>query len=524
MEMEDACRLIAERASLERVATKEELQRLKLIVAKELGLKIVPSDLDVLRSIRGRGGDSIREVLRRKAGRSLSGVTVITVAVPPYNCPHGSCAYCPGGPAWNAPKSYTGEEHIVKLSQRYSYDPGSVIRDQVKKLEDAGHTVDKIELIMVGGTFTALPLHVQRSLVKRCLDELNGVESSSLEEGLRVAEGAERRVVGMTAETKPEYAKYEHANRLLEMGFTRVELGVQTLDDWSYSVLNRGHTLRDVVESTRVLKDLAFKVTFHVMPGLPESSPERDIEVFRELFTNDAFKPDALKIYPTLVLPGTQLHKWWLKGWYRPYTADELVKVLVESMRYIPVYVRVNRIQREIPPHAIIDGNRLGNLRQLVEREAARRGIRCRCIRCREVGRQGPKYEPRPEHLRLMRLSYEASGGIENFISFEDVANDVLIGFVRLRIPSEPLRPELRGAALVRELHVYGQMVPVGEGGGRGWQHRGVGSRLLFEAERVASEEFGLRKVVVISGVGVREYYYSRGYVLDGPYVSKTLQ
>jgi len=503
-----------------------DVSSLKLSLAKELNLGYVPSNLEMLRAVAEESERrELARILRVKPIRTASGVSIITVVTPPSRCPHGRCVYCPGGIERGTPQSYTGEEAAVKLASMSSYDPYLQAKRKVETLCSMGHDVDKVELIVIGGTFTAFPLDFQRSFLKRCLEAIAGLEAATLEEALAKAESSSRRVSGITVETRPDCVSLEQANALLEMGVTRVELGVQALDDEIYAVCKRGHTVADVIKSTRTLKDLAFKVCYHVMPNLPGSSYEKDLDMFKEIFGNPDFRPDMLKIYPTLVLPDTELYRMWLDGKYRPYDDEELVNLLCEWFSMVPPYVRILRVQREIPLRLAVAGNRLYNLREIVEGKLKAEGRPCRCIRCREAGHKALKegIYPDMESVELKVLEYEASRGLEYFLSYEDVKKDIILGFIRLRIPSEPLRPELKGAALVRELHVYGRMTPVGsKPSDASWQHRGIGSRLLSEAEGIAVRE-GCRKVVVISGVGVREYYYRHGYVKEGPYVAKML-
>ncbi len=526
--LRDACKEIAARIVEQGVSDRQAVERLKLEVAERYGLNRVPSNLEILGSLPDSVRDRVARVLAKKPVKTISGVTVVTVVAPIYECPHGRCIYCPGGPSSRSPRSYTGAEEAVRRARSVSYDPYLQVSRQVERLESMGHVVDKVELIFIGGTFNAMPTGFQRWFIKRCIDALNGRDSSSLEEALQLAEmGVGKRISGITVETKPDWVKPHQANRLLEMGVTRVELGVQALDDELYRLNNRGHTLQDVVEATRTLKDLAFKVCYHLMPNLPGSTVEKDLEMYRMLWEDERFRPDMLKIYPTLVLPGTVLHEWWMRGRHRVYSDEELVRLLAEWFLMTPPYVRIQRVQREIPLEITSSGNRVANLREVVENYLRSRGLRCRCIRCREAGhrlmRDGVRVDE--EKVRLKVIRYRASGGEEFFISYEDVENDVLVGFIRLRDPSQTLRPEIRGAALIRELHVYGVMTPVGEHPrNASYQHRSYGSRLLSEAERIAVEELDARKVVVISGVGVRRYYYSHGYRREGPYVSKLLK
>ena len=506
--------------------TPEEAQRLKIILAKELQLKKIPSNTEILSTISGENREKLSTLLRKKLVKTISGVAVITVVAPVYACPHGRCIYCPGGIVEGTPQSYTGNEEAVKAALRVMYDPYMQVRQKIKQLREMGHPVDKVELIIIGGTFTAMPLEFQRTFIKRCLDALNEYDSPDLDTALEYAEKAPIRVSGMLIETKPDWGKAEHGNIMLEMGVTRVELGVQALDDEIYRITNRGHTLDDVIQATADLKDLAFKVGYHIMPNLPGSTLEKDYEMFKQLFADDRFRPDHLKIYPTLVLPRTGLYKLWREGKYTPYSDEELIKLLARCLANVPRYVRVQRIQREIPLSTTVDGNKIPNLRQAVEEYMEKQGMKCECIRCREIGHKMRREKFTPDYSRtaLNRIYYEASGGVECFISIDETKHDALIGFIRVRIPSRTLRPELKRAALVRELHVYGHLTPVGMKPDLfSQQHRGYGRQLLAEAERIAREEFSMRKLVVISGVGVREYYYKNGYRRDGPYVSKLL-
>lgn len=518
-----ACIRIAEEVARRDDLHPSELERIKLRVSKELGLPRIPSNVEILENAPAHLLEKVRGRLVKKPVRTISGVTVVTVVAPIFECPHGGCIYCPGGKV--SPKSYTGTEESVERASRRGYDPYLQVVDQLEKLRRLGHRPDKVELIIIGGTFNAMPTGAQRWFVKRCIEAFSGETSRTFEEALRKAESSPIRISGITVETRPDWARPEQANRLLEMGVTRVELGVQTLDDEIYRIVNRGHTVEDVAEATRTLKDLGFKVGYHLMPNLPGSNYEKDLEIYRTVWRDSRFRPDQVKIYPAMVLPGTGLHELWKRGRYEPYPDEVLVKLLAEWFLETPPYVRITRVQREIPPSAAVAGGRIGNLRQAVEEYLKKMGLSCRCIRCREVGRkaaEGVKVDE--DRVRITVTRYEASDGTEYFISCEDPVADALIGFIRLRMPSRPLRKELEDAAIVRELHVYGKMSPTGSRVEGSWQHRGYGTRLLSKAEEIASEELGVGKLAVISGIGVREYYYSRGYKPDGPYVSKVLK
>ncbi|MCS7099432.1 MAG: tRNA uridine(34) 5-carboxymethylaminomethyl modification radical SAM/GNAT enzyme Elp3 [Sulfolobales archaeon] len=469
----------------------------------------------------------------RKPTRMLSGVSVVAVMTKPHPCPHGKCVYCPGGPDFGTPQSYIGEEPALMRALRVNFDPYQQVRARLAQYELLGQVPSKVEVVVMGGTFMALPEGYQEWFIANVFHAANryperkSSETPSLQEAQKLNEVAKIRIVGLTIETRPDFAKEKHADRMLYLGATRVEVGVQTVFDDVLALVRRGHTVRDTVEATRVLKDSGFKVVYHVMPGLPGSDPDRDIQMVRELFENPDFRPDMLKIYPTVVVRGTELYNWWIEGRYRPYTDEEAIELISETYKYVPKWVRVMRIQRDIPVQYIEAGPRKGNLRELVELRAIDKGIDIREIRFREVGRQEFYRGVEPSDLSIKREHYEASRGMEVFLSVEDPSSRVVVGILRLRIPSEKAhRPELKDrSAIIRELHVYGPEVPVGIRDENSWQHRGWGARLLREAEDVARYEFSCRRVFVLPGVGAREYYRKHGYrkIESGPYMVKEL-
>ncbi len=509
--------------------TPEHLNRVKMRVAAKYRLGRVPSNSELIRVLRAEEKPKLLPLLRRKATRTISGVAVVAVMTQPYPCPQSEpCAYCPGGPPFGVPQSYTGFEPAAMRGLQNRFDPFLQVKSRIKQLEAIGHVVDKIELIIMGGTFPATPVDYQEWFVKGCLDAITGVESASLEEAKRNAETSRIRNVGITVETRPDWGKEEHVDRMLGMGVTRVELGVQNPDDDVYRLVGRKHSVEDVVEATRVMKDAGLKIVYHLMPGLPGSNFERDLAVFREIFENSVYKPDMIKIYPCLVLKGTRAYEWYLRGDYKPYTTEEAAELIVEVKKFVPSWVRVMRVQRDIPAPLIVAGVKMSNLRQLVQQKLKEQGLRCRCIRCREVGHRllADGVKPDPEKVKVLTVRYEASEGEEIFISAEDVEKDVLIGYLRLRVPSvKAHRPEIKAepCAIVRELHVYGPLVPVGKRLAKAWQHKGFGEVLLGEAERIAKEEYGLGKILVISALGTKRYYMRFGYDYDGVYMSKML-
>jgi len=316
---------------------------------------------------------------------------------------------------------------------------------------------------------------------------------ATLAEAQTVAERASIRVSDITLETRPDCCKEKHVDFMLELGATRVELGVQTVYDDIYRKVNREHTVEDVVEATRIARDSGFAVIYHLMPNLPDSTWERDLQMFRMVFEDECFRPDAIKIYPTLVMPGTKLHQMWVSGEYRPYSFDELVRLIAEVKKMVPPWVRIQRVQRDIPLNLVAHGPRRGDLRAVVQEKLERNGERCRCIRCREVGyiSYAKGIAPSQKDIQSVVRRYSASEGDEVFLSFEDVKQDILIGLLRLRVPSAKAhRPEVTArTTLVRELHVFGPLIKVGDKPSGAWQHKGYGKMLVEEAERISREE-----------------------------------
>ncbi len=485
------------------------------------GLEDMPTKVELLSVCKPNERKKLEHLIKKKPIRTASGVSVITVVAKPAPCP-GTCIYCPKGN--NAPQSYTGLEPAIQRGIRNDYDPFLQTKDRLNQYKLTGHPTDKVEVIILGGTFLALDKEYQEWFTKRILDALNGKESVSLEGAQRLNEAARHRCVGITLETRADYSFEKHIDQMLKLGMTRVEIGVQSIYPEVLEKIKRGHTVEDVVKATQLAKDSCLKCTYHVMPGLFVDF-KKDLSQFKTLFQDPKFRPDSLKIYPTLVVEGTRLYEIWKKNEYKPLTDEEGVKILSEAMRYIPKYCRVIRVQRDISSNKIVAGIRKSNLRELVEKECEKKGIKIREIRYREVGHKIDKgILPYIDSVKLCRSDYDASNGKEIFLSFEDVKNDILIGFLRLRIPYKPFRKEIdEKTGLVRELHVYGQTVPIGSIKKQAWQHKGFGNRLLKESEKIAKEEFNMKKMVVISGIGTRKYYEKFGYKKDGPFVSKII-
>jgi len=433
----------------------------------------------------------------------------------PMPCP-GSCVFCPSFKG--SPKSYTPESPAVLRAMSCEYDPVRQVEVRLNIFSKMGHPVDKVELIIMGGTFLATPPEYQFSFVKSCYDALNGHPSNSLEDAKRSNETARYRCVGLCIETRPDWCGEDDVRRMLEFGTTRVELGVQTLDDDIYRLVRRGHCSADVAEATSLLKKHGLKVYYHWMPGLPGSTPSHDLALTRLLFNDDKYKPDGIKIYPTLVVTSAELEKWYHEGRYTPYSMEEMVGLIADIKNAIPGYVRIPRVMRDIPTKFIVAGCRDLSLRSGVREVMKTRGTQCQCTRCREYGhrrRDGWKIGVPSLH----RYDYDASGGKEIFLSFEDDSG-TLFGLLRLRIGRQDIYP-----SLVREIHIFGSEVPIGEQDDLAAQHKGLGSALMKEAERIARDEFEADKIAVISGVGARDYFrHGFGYELEGHHMSKNLR
>ncbi|MBI2075906.1 MAG: tRNA uridine(34) 5-carboxymethylaminomethyl modification radical SAM/GNAT enzyme Elp3 [Candidatus Aenigmarchaeota archaeon] len=512
-----ACKELAAKILSREISSPQVLEIEKIRIAKKYSLGTVIKNADIL--LRAESGEPyLKKFLKTKPVRTLSGVANIAVmwlGTDGFSCPF-KCIFCPQGNTRGVkvftPKSYTGCEPTTLRAIRNNYDPYLQVTNRLKQLGIIGHATDKCELIIMGGTFLSWHKQNQGDFIKRCFDAFNSVESSSLVEAQKINETAKNRCIGLTVETRSDYCSPKDIEWMLCLGTTRVEIGVQTTDDELLSMVKRSNNAQSNVEAIKRLKEAGIKVTAHWMPGLTgleKLDMKKEIRDFRKLFDNPDYRPDELKIYPALVIPGTELHELWKKGDYQPLSTSQFIDLLIELKRLVPKYVRVKRVMRDISEHESAAGASTTNIRQLVHEKMAKAGAGCRCIRCREVGQNRSK----PEKIELQRFDYEASGGKEIFLSFEDSENDILVAFLRLRIDAD-------STAKVRELHVYGEMMPIGGIGA--WQHKGFGKKLLEEAEAIA-KEFGKNRVQVTSGVGAREYYRKLGYGLEGFYMVKEL-
>ncbi|PKL72646.1 tRNA uridine(34) 5-carboxymethylaminomethyl modification radical SAM/GNAT enzyme Elp3 [Candidatus Kuenenbacteria bacterium HGW-Kuenenbacteria-1] len=516
----------------------QELSKIKRKICKEF--KMVPfsnSDLfeiyqKFLKEKKISKQSWLENLLKKHPIRTLSGVAVVAILTKPYPCP-GKCFYCPTEK--EIPKSYLSNEPAVMRAVLCKFDPYKQIQVRLKSLEATGHPTDKVELIIMGGTWTYFPERYQNWFIKRCFDALNNQNKKklTLKKLQKINEKAKHRCVALTLETRPDFINLKEIKRMRELGCTKVELGVQALDDSILQFNIRGHKVEQIIQATKLLKDAGFKVCYHMMPNLPGSTLNKDFKMFEKLFNDFNFKPDLLKIYPCVVTKNSELYYFWKQGKYQPYSTQQLINLLIKIKTIVPRYVRIIRVIRDIPSTSVEAGNKISNLREIVQQEMEKQNLKCQCIRCRQVKTLEQKIYPDVHHgkqktkkqnLKLFSEKYEASNGIEYFLSFEDAQQKNLYAFLRLRIlhkPNEQLLI-LKNAAIIREVHTYGQAVMIGEKDKKAIQHFGLGKKLIFEAEKIV-QNLGIKKICVISGIGVREYYRKLGYRLKDEYMVKFL-
>jgi elongator complex protein 3 len=509
------------------------LTKLKCDISQKYGLESQPRLVDIISCVPHEHKQVLLPKLRAKPIRTASGIAVVAVMCKPHRCPHinmtgNICVYCPGGPDSDfeySTQSYTGYEPTSMRAIRAHYNPYLQTRSRIDQLKQLGHNVDKVEFIVMGGTFMSLPNDYRDYFIRNLHDALSGHCSSSVEEAIQFSEKSRTKCIGITIETRPDYCLKRHLSDMLGYGCTRLEIGVQSVYEDIARDTNRGHTVKAVTESFQLAKDCGFKVVAHMMPNLPNVDLERDISQFVEFFENPDFRADGLKIYPTLVIRGTGLYELWKSGRYRSYSPSVLVDLLAQILALVPPWTRVYRVQRDIPMPLVTSGVEHGNIRELALARMNDYGTKCRDVRTREVGIQEIHHKIRPEDIELIRRDYVANDGWETFISYEDVEQDILIGLLRLRkCSNQSFRPELKGnVSIVRELHVYGSVVPVSSKDPSKFQHQGFdmflilltklifenyriyvfrfGMLLMEEAERIAKEEHGSDKIAVISGI-----------------------
>ena len=556
METEEFCKVLAKEITRKKYKTKKQIADLRDSFAKKYRPKRIPSLIEILLHLPKGSYNFIV-----KPTRTISGVTPLAVMTKPIPCPHGKCIYCPGGlnsQFGDVPQSYTGGEPATMRAIRNNYDPYLQVFNRLEHYILLGHSIDKIELIVMGGTFPSFPKKYQEEFIKYSFKAMNDFSklffkkdgtldydkfkrffelptkdfqnkkrtekihkkllklkgTCKLKEEQEKNETTKVRCIALCIETKPDWGLLDQGNQMLKLGCTRIELGVQSVYKDVIKYVHRGHTIKDTINSIRTLKDLGFKISAHYMPGLPLTDKKRDLAGMKELFSNPDYKPDMLKIYPTMVSKGTKLYQDYLKGKYKPLNADQAAKLIAQFKKYVPEYCRIQRIQRDVPTKQWEAGVELTNFRQYMFQ---RYKPVCRCIRCREPRKRKVNWNK----IEIKVNKYEASKGTEFFISAEDTENDLIIGFIRMRFPSQELRKEItKDSAIIRELHVYGVATGIGMQGSV--QHKGYGKELLKKAEEIAKNN-NKNKMIVISGIGVREYYYKLGYKKQGPYVVKKL-
>jgi elongator complex protein 3 len=458
------------------------------------------------------------EVMKTRGVRTQSGVAPFAVMMKPFSCP-GKCIYCPQGEGM--PKSYLSDEPAAQRAKTLDFDPYRQVEGRIKQMVETGHITDKIDLIVIGGTFGSYPEVYKREFFKAMFEAINGKTSKTLAEAQNLNETAEKRVVGISIETRPDWVTEAEVRLWRELGVTKVQLGVQALDEEVLKKIKRGHGLTEVAEATRLCRNAGLKICYHLMPNLPGSSPEKDIAMAKIMFEDSRFGPDYLKVYPAMTIEGTEMWQMWKRGEYTPYDENKLIKVLKEIKAQTPVWCRIDRLIRDISKKWVLAGTARTNLRQILQKELASEGKKCRCIRCREV--RGGVYDAK---VLLLKNERESLGGKEIFLSYESEGK--LFSMMRLRLPEKTekmLFPELMGAAIIREVHTYGQVRSL-----RGQssqekeksQHRGLGKRLMEAAEKLVQTR-GYEKLAVISAIGTREYYRNLGYRLEGTYMVKNL-
>lgn len=505
-------------------------------IAPEAKSKLIVTYKDLIKKGIIKENKKLEQLLTKRAVRTLSGVSVITVLTRPYHCP-GRCIYCPLEPGM--PKSYLSNEPAAQRAKRNFFDPIRQVNMRIQALQNNGHQVDKIEIIVLGETWSAYPKKYQTSFIRDLfyaanvfrsassgqVNKKNKRKARSLKAEQKINEKARYKIIGLTLETRPDHITTQEIKRLRMLGATRMQIGVQHTDNKILDLIQRDHPIEQSIKATRMLKEAGFKVDHHYMPDLPGSTPAKDLKMFEYVYNSPDLQPDQIKIYPCVVNEYAPLYQWYKKGKYKPYSPKELLDLLLKIKKITPPWIRINRLIRDIPEESIIAGNKITNLRQYLQAELKKRGQSCQCLRCREV--RGDTKDV--DKAVLVKREFAASQGQEIFLSFESKDHKKVYAFLRLRFnknPEKNIFAELKNASLVRELHVYGQMIPTYDEKSdeeiSQTQHLGLGKRLMAEAEKI-THSHGLNKVAVISGIGVRNYYRKLGYRLEGTYMTKTL-
>jgi elongator complex protein 3 len=510
-----------------RVKSPEGLAKTKREIAKKFkipclsNVQLIKAYHKLLEEKRIKRQEKLEKILRKRPIRTLSGVAVVSVLTKPYPCP-GKCIFCPTEKG--LPKSYLKGEPAAERALKLNFDPYLQVKKRIESLKKQGHPTDKLELRVIGANFSSYPKNYKIWFFANLFTAANGRKklkkfaNKELKKEQKINEKAKNRIVGASVETRPDFINKNEILLMRNLGITMVELGVQSVIEDILKKSQRGHGIKEIIFATRLLKDAGFKIMYQIMPNLPGSDTKKDLLVFKEIFNNENYKPDWLKIYPCLVCKGSKLHEIWKKGNFKPYSDKELIELLIKIKSVLPCWVRLARLFRDIPAPKIEAGSKVSNLRELIQSEMEKRNLKCNCIRCREI-KKG--FDPK-EKVFLFRQSYPASKGKEIFLSFENKKRTKLLAFLRLRITRNNFITALNNSAIVRELHTYGQQIPLKEKS-LSAQHQGLGKKLIKEAEKITKEEFELLKIAVISGIGAREYYKKLGYELENEYMVKSL-
>jgi len=554
-ENQELARLIIERAAKRKFKKRSDFEKFRNSIIKEKkgeifhNLYFIKAYNDLLEEGKIEPNDELKVLIQKRSVRTMSGVAPVTVLTKPFPCP-GRCIYCPTDA--RMPKSYLPSQPAAQRAFRQRFHPYTQVFVRLKALHMTGHEVSKVELRVIGGSWSAYPKRYQAWFMKMCLlamnefhkqvkkadrieditekkiirsiygeDEVNTVVIKPLGNatwGEVVSENEKGlvRCIGINVETRPDLIDEREIMRMRCLGITKVEMGVQTTLDRVQKLTKRGHTMADVRRATRLLKDSGFKVGYHMMPNLPGADADSDKKMVGELFAGENYQPDYLKIYPCVVMPRTVLSEMYRRGEHKPYEDAVLEDVLAEEMKSVPEWCRIDRIARDIPSNEIEGGFRMSNIRQILEKRLLDEGNPCRDIRYREIK------DGKIDKTELVVRKYKANGGEEVFFSYEDIVNDKLVALLRLRLTNSWFIPELEGATLIREIHVYGRQVAVGDRNKGNKQHLGLGGKLMTEAENFA-KSCGYGKMAIISGIGTREYYKKKGYEFEGTYMIKEL-
>ncbi|MFA5169398.1 MAG: tRNA uridine(34) 5-carboxymethylaminomethyl modification radical SAM/GNAT enzyme Elp3 [Candidatus Paceibacterota bacterium] len=483
-----------------------------------------PSNISLLKEYhnlvkekRMKKNEKLEKLLKTRPVRSLSGIVNVSVLTKPYKCP-GECIYCPSEA--NIPKSYLSGEPAVERAKKLKYDPYLQVQKRIEVLEMSGHPADKIDLRLIGGTWSYYDLKYKIWFVKKCFEAADGQKNENnkkqsikelwkdLGKAQKKNEKARYRIIGLSFETRPDFINQKETEEMRKLGATKIELGVQSIYEDVLKLNKRGHGIKETIEATKILRNAGFKIAYQMMLNLPGSNPKKDIEMFKELFDNENFKPDYLKIYPCALVKEAPLYNLYLKKQYKPYNEKTLIETIKEIKKLIPQYVRIERIIRDIPSPLIVEGGaKTSNIRQMIESDMKKEGWQCQCVRCREIK------DITKEKVVLFRNDYNASSGKEIFLSFEDKNRQHLYSLLRLRINQKE--------AIIREVHVYGQSASISKNNSD-TQHKGLGMKMIREAEKIAKKEFKIKEIKIISGVGARDYYRAKlNYKLRNGYMVK---